>query len=80
MQVTYELTFSRQCPVDDTQDIYQVCIETSRILKVEFILAEVAALPEKTFQEDLTVALATKLAARVTLTGYHSGVKTTVTA
>jgi len=77
MRVTHELTFNRQCPVDDAQDRYELCVETTRTVKVEDILAAIEALPEKAFQEEITAALAAKLGCRVTTVGYHSGVKTT---
>jgi len=79
MRVTHELTFHRQCPVDDALDHYELCVETTRTVKVEDILAAIEALPEKAFQEDITIALAAKLGCRVTTIGYHSGIKTTCT-
>lgn len=77
MLVTHELTFARRCPVNDAQDLYELRVETSRTVAVEDILASVAALPEKAFQEEITVMLAARLGCRITTTGYHSGVKTT---
>jgi hypothetical protein len=77
MRVTHEMTFARRCPVDDAQDLYELRVETARVVKVEDILAAVAALPERAFQEDITLALAAKLGCAVTTIGHHSGVKTT---
>lgn len=80
MRVIHETTFARRCPVDDAQDLYELRVETNRVVKVEDILAAVEALPEKAFQEDITKALAAKLGCTVTTVGYHSGVKTTCSA
>jgi hypothetical protein len=80
MKVTHELSFFRRCPVDDAQDFYECKFETTGLLKVEDILAVVAALPEKAFQEDITVTLAAQLRCRVTTIGLHKGVRTTCTA
>ena len=77
MIVTHELTFSRQCPVDSAQDLYELRVETTRTIKVESILAAVAALPKKAFQEEITTTLAAALGCRVTTIGFHKGVKTT---
>lgn len=80
MRVIHETTFARRCPVDDAQDLYELRVETTRVVKVEDILAAVAALPETAFQEAITVQLAAKLGCAVTTIGYHSGVKTTCSA
>ncbi len=80
MKAVHELTFARRCPVNDAQDLYDLRIEATRVVKVEDILAAVAALPEKAFQEEITVELAAKLGCRVTTIGHHSGVKTTCSA
>lgn len=80
MRVTYEMEFSRLCPVNEAIDHYELKVEAARIVKVEDILAAVDALPDKAFQEDITTTLAAKLGCAVTTIGYHSGVKTTCTA
>jgi hypothetical protein len=77
MRVTHELTLTRLCPVDDGIDHYRVRIETTRLLTVEKIYAAIGGLPEKEYQERLTVLLAAALDAKVTTIGFHSGVKTT---
>jgi hypothetical protein len=77
MRVIHELTFARRCPVDDAQDLYELRVETTRVVKVEDVLAAVEALPEQAFQEEITLKLAAQLGCRVTTVGFHSGVKTT---
>ena len=80
MIVRHELTIHCRCPVNGARDTYQVAVETNRIVKVEDILAAVAALPDPQFQEEITQALAATLSCSVTTIGYHSGVKTTCSA
>lgn len=80
MNVVHELKFSRRCPVDDAKDNYELRVETTELLKVEDILAAIAALPDKAFQEEITTTLAGKLDCRVTTIGFHKGVKTTCSA
>jgi len=81
MRVVYELTFQRQCPLDDSKDSYHLTIEANHIITAEDILHVITHdLPEKAFQEDLTRIIARKLGTEcVTTVGYHSGVKTTCT-
>ena len=76
MIVRHELTMYCHCPVNGARDTYQVVVEANRVVKVEDILAAVAAVPDKMFQEDITAHLAAVLGCGVTTTGYHSGVKT----
>lgn len=81
MIIAHELTAQCTCPVDNGPDTYAVRIETGRVVKVENILAAVAALRTETiFQEEFTERLARQLGARVTTVGYHSGVRTTCSA
>jgi NADPH-dependent 7-cyano-7-deazaguanine reductase QueF len=75
--VKHSLTITASCPVDGKPDHYEAVIECSRVLKVEDILAAVETLKgQKIFQEQLTQELARAIGAKVTTTGYHSGVKT----
>jgi hypothetical protein len=75
--VRHTLTITAACPVDQKPDHYEAVVESSRIVKVEDILAAVARFTQTPmFQEELTQELARVLAAKVTTTGYHSGVRT----
>lgn len=80
MKVRHELTIRGKCPVNDALDTYEAAFETETLVKVEDILAAVAALPSPAFQEDITQRLAAVLGCRVTTVGYHSGVRTTCSA
>lgn len=77
MLVRHSLTITASCPVDGKPDHYEAVVECVRVVKVEDILAAVQQLRDrKVFQEELTQELARTLGAKVTTTGYHSGVKT----
>ena len=78
MRCEYQLTVVAKCPIDNARDSYQVTIRTSRIVKVEDILAAAKELAETPlFQEELTSKLASKLAVEVETVGWHSGVRAT---
>jgi NADPH-dependent 7-cyano-7-deazaguanine reductase QueF len=63
--------------VDRKPDNYAAVIECGYMVKVEAILAAVESLrSRRIFQEELTQELARVLGAKVTTSGYHSGVKT----
>jgi len=65
------------CMVFRIADTYEVTDECNRAVKVEEILKAAETMKkEKKFQEDITQELARVLGAKVTTTGYHSGVKT----
>lgn len=77
MLVKHHLTVTATCPVDLKPDHYEVVVECSCVVKVEDILAAAERLKgRRIFQEALTQELARLLGAKVTTTGYHSGVKT----
>lgn len=81
MRVTYRHTFAAVCPVDGTQDIYQLEIVSERLIPVEDILAAIQhATGEPAFQEHITNRLHDELlaATAVKTTGLHSGVETVV--
>jgi hypothetical protein len=83
MHVSYQLTVSATCPVNDkVRDDYVVVIEAEEMIKVEDLIALMEEYrSEVLFQEDLTRDIAHRLATagKVTTTGTHSGVKTTCT-
>ena len=77
MLIRHHLTITASCPVDRKPDHYEAVIECGSVIKVEDILAAVERLKtRRIFQEQLTQELASTLGAKVTSTGYHSGVKT----
>ncbi len=83
MKNTYELEVRAQCPVNPADtDLYAFTITSSTIIEVEKITAFFAAHAgaQKVFQESLTQLCAVTLGARVTSTGYHSGIKVTCVA
>lgn len=76
---TYELIVTARCPVQPSLvDVYNAKIESEEMIGVETILQVFLDKQEITiFQEDLAKYAAGVLSAKVTLTGHHSGVKTT---
>ncbi len=77
MLVKHALKMEAKCPVNDLKDHYDVVVECNRVLKVEDIIEATAKYKDQAkFQEDITQELANSLNAKVTTTGYHSGVKT----
>lgn len=82
MRITHETRFASVCPVDGSEDIYDLAVECDRTIPVEEVLEALKVVREKgpMFQEDITEWLAARLRTTVTTVGFHSGVKTTVTA
>ena len=79
MRVEHTLTVTAVCPVDGLLDVYTLTVRTSRVVKVEDLLATVARLAGKPlFQEELTQAMHRALACEVETVGCHSGVMTRV--
>lgn len=80
MKVEHVLEIVAVCPVDQKPDVYTCVVTASRVIPVEMILEAVKDLSTKEmYQEDVCQELHRRLASCVQLTGYHSGVKTTVT-
>jgi hypothetical protein len=80
MKCRYDIEVRAQCPVVPTDtDLYQFAIESATLIEVEKITAFFAANAGKkeTFQETLTQQCAVTLGAKVTSTGWHSGIKVT---
>ena len=78
MKNTYELHVVCRCPVSDYIDMYQMSVESDEMIQVESILQVINAVrDEKAFQEDLCRRFSESLGKRVTLVGWHSGVKVT---
>ncbi len=79
MEVEHYLTIRAVCPVDRKPDVYECVVRCNRLIKVEDILAAVAEESrEARFQEDLTAALARRLACEVETRGEHLAVQTRV--
>lgn len=78
MKVVHQFFVAVRCPVDDAVDIYEVVVETDRVVKVEEILkASEKQASSPAFQEEYTQRLANDLGTKVVTTGRHSGVDTT---
>lgn len=79
MKCTYELKMKARCPSNpQITDEYDVVVDVDRMIVVEELLATLGHyLEEAIYQEDITARLARKFNCKFTLTGYHSGIKTT---
>ena len=80
MKNTYEIQVRAQCPVNPSDtDLYDFTIQSDVIIEVEkiaeFFIKNAGT--AKVFQEVLTGQCAVALGARVTSTGWHSGIKVT---
>lgn len=78
MKCRYEYEVRAQCPVNpDDTDLYDFVIESDKLIEVEKIVGFFSkhAGRRKVFQEALTNQCAVTLGAKVTSTGWHSGVK-----
>lgn len=79
MRVKHKLQITSICPVDGKADVYECTVTTGRVLSVEEILAAVAAMKDRSaYQEEICQELHRRLACKVRLVGYHSGVRTEV--
>jgi len=80
---TYEVDIRAQCPVNDEDtDLYHFVIESREMIQVERIngFFHEHAGKKRVFQEELTRLCAVMFGARVTSTGWHSGVRVTCVA
>jgi hypothetical protein len=77
----YETRIVALCPVDSGNDIYDAVFEAEDTIRCEDIVEAIGRYAtEKAYQEVITADLARRLRCKVTTVGYHSGVKTTVSA
>jgi hypothetical protein len=80
MRCRYDIEVRAQCPVNPSDtDLYQFAIESESLIEVEKIAAffKENGGKKETFQEALTQQCAVTLGAKVTSTGWHSGIKVT---
>jgi hypothetical protein len=83
MKVTYSFQLFARCPSDHEPDVYDVTVESTRTILCEHLnaaAAEIGGATKHLAQEEITVQLARRFAARVTTRGCHYGVHTVVEA
>jgi len=82
MLCRYELTLAAICPVDQSTDYYAVVVESGAEIRCEKLVAFANTWRiHKATQEVITAAMAEAFPdATITTTGFHSGVRTVVTA
>jgi len=73
----YEVDFFAQCPNGNLADYYQIRIESQRTIMVESIHSVLKSLPSAIYQEDLAAALRNVIGAKITVIGWHHGIKIT---
>ncbi len=79
MIARYSFAISAICPVNGAKDHYEATVEAARPIMVEDILAAVAdAIAVPSTQEEICGRLRHLLPGRVTIVGYHSGVRVEV--
>lgn len=79
MKVTYSFQLFARCPSDHEPDVYDVTVESTRTILCEDLnaaAAEIGASTKHLPQEEITVLLARRFAAKVTTRGSHYGVLT----
>ena len=80
MRARYSLTFTGQCPVNGDSDVYDLEVVSSTPIMVEDIIGAVSeATKESRTQEQITKIIRSKIPARITTIGFHSGVRAEVT-
>jgi len=75
VNVKYSFQMEASCPVDNLADLYEVEITSTKVIPVEDILMAVETVNQKDFQENITLALAREIPAKVKTIGHHSGIK-----
>lgn len=82
MNCKYELKLRAICPIHECDDVYDATVESAETIYVERLLEFAAkCATTKETQEQITETMARAFPnCRVTTVGYHSNVKTTVTA
>lgn len=81
MLCRYETRIVAACPVDDRPDVYEAVFESETTILVEDIIKAISKYAtEKAYQEQITSDLARDLRCKVSTTGFHSGIKTSVVA
>ena len=78
----YEFKLRAICPVHGCNDVYNCVVESAETIFVEKLLEFAnACVSKKETQEQITETMARQFPnCRITTIGYHSNVKTTVTA
>lgn len=73
----YEFSHTAICPNGVLKDSYEIRVESTEIIPVEFLLQALKELPEKAYQEEIADTLRNKLGATLTVVGWHYSVKIT---
>jgi hypothetical protein len=72
---TYKIKHTAKCPNGDLMDAYDVQIRSPYSIQVEYIIQTLKNAPAEIYQEDLATYIRSKIAADITVIGWHHGVQ-----
>jgi len=74
---TYKINHTAKCPNGDLVDAYRIILRSPYSIQVEHIISTLKSAPLEIYQEDLADYLRSKIAAEITIIGWHHGVEIT---
>ncbi len=72
---TYKIKHTAKCPNGDLVDSYDIALRSPFSIQVEYIIQTLENAPKEIYQEDLADYLRSKIAAEITVMGWHHGVQ-----
>ena len=72
---TYKIKHTAKCPNGELVDSYDIALRSPFSIQVEDIIQTLENAPQEIYQEDLADYLRSKIAAEITVMGWHHGVQ-----
>ena len=72
---TYKIKHTAKCPNGGLVDSYDIALRSPFSIQVEHIIQTLKDAPKEIYQEDLADYLRSKIAAEITVMGWHHGVQ-----
>jgi hypothetical protein len=72
---TYKIKHTAKCPNGELVDSYDIALRSPFSIQVEYIIQTLENAPKEIYQEDLADYLRSKIAAEITVMGWHHGVQ-----
>lgn len=72
---TYKIKHTAKCPNGDLVDSYDIALRSPFSIQIEYIIQTLENAPKEIYQEDLADYLRSKIAAEITVMGWHHGVQ-----
>jgi hypothetical protein len=72
---TYKIKHTAKCPNGELVDFYDIALRSPFSIQVEYIIQTLENAPKEIYQEDLADYLRSKIAAEITVMGWHHGVQ-----